>query len=118
MKMVISLFFGQMLVMVFTGPMGRIRVVNHIDTDARLTSPDFCNATLDRLIPWILMVLIASSTGSSGRRIGAQLMLLLMGIMGVLQGEVRLVGVEVEVDLMLRHEIDVGANRRDRGRWV
>jgi hypothetical protein len=111
----VPLLFGEVLCVVLACPMGRIRVVNHVNADARLTSPDIGDAALNRQVRRVLVTLIGGRAALSQQRIGRQL--LSPSIMDVLQGQVRLVHVDFEVDLMLGHEIDARADRRDsRGR--
>lgn len=110
MEVVIALLLGQMLAVMLVGPVGRIGVIDHVDADARLTSPDLGYATLERLIRRV--VLVGLSAVADVRR-ARHLLLLGIVVQSVLESQVGLVHVGV-VESNLRGEIDVGADRRDR----
>lgn len=151
--MVVSFLLDEMLGVVLARPMGRIRVVYHVYTDARLTSPNVGDAALDRLIRtryhgryrrrfvmvqvmvMQMVILIAcgvaagfySGRGVGGRGRGSARAGIRCGrcsvvgarTRGALLQEFRVVLVDGVLDrLVMRGEIDVRPDRRDRGRRI
>lgn len=112
MKVMIALLFGEMLAVMLVGPVGRIRVVDHVDADARLTSPDLGDSTLERLIRGV--VLISACFPAADSLIRA-CHLLLSIVVSVLQCQIGLVDVGVKVDLL---KVDVRADRGDCRRRI
>lgn len=115
MKVMIALLFGHMLAVMLVCPVRRIRVVDHVDADARLTSPDLSDAALERLIRGIILIPADFSADAVVRACHLLLLLLVSIVVSILQRQVGLVYVGVEVD---RLEVDVRADRCDRRCWI